>query len=224
MFSGATNTKEFIRNRMLKHALNYWNIKDTGDLDPVVKLILEALSTELYNLGNEIKDSEVRLLEKIANLLAPEFLTCPNPAHAILHAKPIEPEEWILDTDHFYAQKKVSSKQDDTLDKNIDVFFTPAGKVKLFNAAVCCMATGNHLFTFDDNYNKQFTAQTQQGRQVENNVAWLGLRVDEKIDNINNLFFYFDWKNSEHAASNLNYQLLPLSKWYVNADEIAITE
>ena len=47
---------------MLKHALNYWNIKNTDDLDPVVKLILEALSSELYNLGNEIKDSEVKFL------------------------------------------------------------------------------------------------------------------------------------------------------------------
>ena len=65
MFSGVTNSKEVIRNRMLKHALNYWNIKNTEDLDPIVKLILEALSAELYNLGNDIKDTEVRLLEKI---------------------------------------------------------------------------------------------------------------------------------------------------------------
>ena len=223
MFSGVTNTKEIIRNRMLKHALNYWNIKNTEDLDPIVKLILEALSTELYNLGNEIKDSEVRLLEKIANLLAPEFLTCPNPAHAILHATPVEARDILNDTDHFYTEKKISSKQDETLDKVIDVFFTPVGKITLFNAAVMCMVTGNNLFTFDADHNKQLTAHTQAGSRIESNVLWLGLTVDEKIDNIHNLFFYFDWRNLEHSVSNLNYQLLPLSKWYLNDEEITIT-
>ncbi len=224
MFSGVTNSKEVIRNRMLKHALNYWNIKNTEDLDPIVKLILEALSAELYNLGNDIKDTEVRLLEKIANLLAPEFLTCPNPAHAILHAMPVEAQEVLTETNHFYTQKKISSKQDETLDKSIDVFFTPVDKIRLFNAGISCLATGNNLFAFDPNYNKQLSAQTTGGSRAENNVLWLGLTIDDKIDNINNLFFYFDWKNLENKLSNLNYQLLPLSKWYLNDDEIGTTE
>jgi hypothetical protein len=209
---------------MLKHALNYWNIKNTEDLDPIVKLILEALSTELYNLGNEIKDSEVRLLEKIANLLAPEFLTCPNPAHAIMHAMPVEGQDILTDADHFYTQKKISSKQDETLDKSIDVFFTPVAKFRLFKAGISCLVTGNNLFTVDANYNKLITAQTQSGRLTENNVLWLGVTIDDKIESLNNLFFYFDWKNLEHTLSNLNYQLLPLSKWYLDDKEILVTE
>ena len=224
MFSGLANTKEVIRSRMLKHALNFWNIKNTEDLDPIVKLILEALSSELYNLGNEIKDSEVRLLEKIANLLAPEFLTCPNPAHAIMHASPVEATDMLTETDHFYTQKKISSKQDESLDKSIDVFFTPVGRLKLFKAGISCLVTGTNLYTVDANCNKLITAQTSAGRRIENNVLWLGVQVDEKIEDINNLFFYFDWKNLEHSLSNLNYQLLPLSKWYLNGKEIGITE
>ena len=224
MFSGLANTKEVIRSRMLKHALNFWNIKNTEDLDPIVKLILEALSSELYNLGNEIKDSEVRLLEKIANLLAPEFLTCPNPAHAIMHASPVEATDMLTETDHFYTQKKISSKQDESLDKSIDVFFTPVGRLKLFKAGISCLVTGTNLYTVDANCNKLITAQTSAGRRIENNVLWLGVQFDEKIEDINNLFFYFDWKNLEHSLSNLNYQLLPLSKWYLNGKEIGITE
>src|ERR1044072_9181948 len=95
MLSDINNSKEVIKNRMLRYALNYWNIKNIEDLDPVVKLILEALSLELYNLGNEIKDTQVRILEKIAGLLAPDFSTAPNPAHAILHATPVEPVETL---------------------------------------------------------------------------------------------------------------------------------
>jgi hypothetical protein len=224
MFSGVTNTKEIIRSRMLKHALNYWNIKNTEDLDPIVKLILEALSSELYNLGNEIKDSEVRLLEKIANLLAPEFLTCPNPAHAIMHATPVEAQDIFSETDHFYTQKKISSKQDETLDKTLDVFFTPVGRLKLFKAGVSCLATGTGLYNVDAGNNKLISFQTQAGSRIESNTLWLGINIDEKIDHIKNLFFYFDWKNMEASLSNLNYQLLPLSKWYLNDEEILITE
>ena len=224
MFSGVNNSKEVIRSRMLKHALNYWNIKNTEDLDPIVKLILEALSTELYNLGNDMKDTEVRLLEKIANLLAPEFLTCPNTAHSIMHASPVEAEELLSETHHFYTQKKISSKQDETLDKNIDVFFTPVDKVRLFNADIFCIATGNNLFVYDQQFTKLPAAQATGGRRTENNVLWLGLTIDDRIRNINNLSFHFDWKNTGHKLSNLNYQLLPLSKWYINDAEISTTE
>lgn len=209
---------------MLKHALNYWNLKNTELLDPIVKIMLEALSTELFNLGNEIKDSEVRLLEKIANLLAPEFLTCPNPAHAIMHATPAEVQEVISETDHFYTPKKYSSKQDETLDKTIDIFFTPVGKLKLFQAGISCLVTGNHLYAIDGNHNKMITGQTKAGSRLDSQVLWLGISLDEKIEDIDNLFFYFDWKHMDHTLSNLNYQLLPLSKWFLNDEEITITE
>lgn len=224
MFSDAANTKEMIKTRMLKHALDYWKLKSKEYLDPLVKIILEALSTELYNLGNEIKDSEVRLLEKIANLLAPEFLTCPNPAHAILHATPVEAEEIVTETDHFFTSKKYSSRQDETLDKSVDIYFTPAGKLKLIQASIACIATGNSLYSVDANNDKQIGCYTTGGNRFESNTVWLGVAVDDRIGNPNNLFFYFDWKNTEHDRANLNYQLLPLTKWYVKGEQISISE
>ena len=209
---------------MLKHALNYWNIKNTEDLDPIVKLILEALSTELYNLGNDINDTEVRLLEKIANLLAPEFLTCPTAAHGILHASPVEVRETLLETTHFYTHKKISSKQDEVQDKNIDVFFTPVDRLKLVQANIAYLVSGNNLFAIDSSYHKQLAAQSTGGRRLDNNVLWLALKTDDRVSNINNLFFYWDWKNLEYEILNQNYQLLPLSKWYINDEEIKTTE
>src|SRR5690242_18212811 len=116
MLSEINNSKEVIKNRMLKYALNFWSIKNTEDLDPAIKLIMEALSSELYNLGNEIKDTQARILEKIAHLLTPDFLTSPNPAHAIVCASPVEATEVLSGTTSFYAQRKISSKQNEVLD------------------------------------------------------------------------------------------------------------
>src|SRR4028118_1969784 len=98
MLTHINSSKEVIKNRMLKYALSYSSIKNAEDLDPVVKLMLEALSLELYNLSNDIKDTQVRILEKIAGLLAPDFLTSPTPAHAMLHATPVEPAALLANT------------------------------------------------------------------------------------------------------------------------------
>jgi hypothetical protein len=215
------NSKEMIKTRMIKHALNYWNIKNSDDLDPAVKLILEALSTELYNLGNEIKDSQVRILEKVSNLMAPDFLTCPNPAHAIMHALPIEPVETLYSTTSFYAQKKISSKQDEVLDTSLDVYFTPVSAVKVFDAQVSHIATSENLYAYNSTFSKQIIA-VSKSKFGDRNTLWIGLKINPKIDDLTNLRFYFDWKNIEPKLANRIYQLLPITKWYINDAEIEV--
>lgn len=216
-------SKEMIKTRMLKHALNYWNIKNSDDLDPAVKLILEALSTELYSLGNEIKDSQVRILEKVSSLMAPDFLTCPNPAHAIMHALPVEPVEILTNTTSFYTQKKISSKQDEVLDTSLEVHFTPVDAVQLLDAQVSYMATPEHLYACNSVTGKQLVAYSKQ-KQTDRNTLWIGLKLNPKLTDINNLFFYFDLKNIEPKLSGRIYQLLSITKWYINDIEIDVEQ
>lgn len=216
-------SKEMIKTRMLKHALNYWNIKNSDGLDPAVKLILEALSTELYSLGNEIKDSQVRILEKVSSLMAPDFLTCPNPAHAIMHALPVEPVEILTNTTSFYAQKKISSKQDEVLDTSLEVHFTPVDAVQLLDAQVSYMATPEHLYACHSATGKQLVAYSKQ-KQTNRNTLWIGLKLNPKLTDINNLFFYFDLKNIEPKLSGRIYQLLSITKWYINDIEIDVEQ
>ena len=222
MMHELNNSKETIKNRMLKHALNYWGIKNTEDLDPIVKLILEALSAELYNLGNEIKDTQVRILEKIANLLAPEFLTSANPAHALMQVSPAEPMESLSEMTNFYTQRKISSKQNEILDTTLDIFFTPVDTVEIFDAQITYLISGNSLFAYDQSFNKQLIARTIKGKLTENSTIWLGLNINKKIESIQNLFFCFDWKNIEPQLSYRIYQLLPLAKWYIGEKELKI--
>lgn len=221
MFSEINNTKEVIKNRMLKHALTYWGIKNTEDLDPAIKLILEALSVELYNLGNEVKDTQVRVLEKVASLLAPDFLTSPNPAHAILYACPVEPTEVLTNSTAFFAQRKIAIKQNDVPDTAIDLFFTPVDAVKLFDVQINTIATGGSLYSYDASFNRQLVVRSRN-RQADINTLWLGLKANTKIDGLDGLFFYFDWKNLESKLANRIYQLLPLAKWFINDKEITV--
>lgn len=199
---------------MLKHALTYWDIKNTDDLDPAVKLIMEALSLELYNLGNEIKDSQVRILEKLADLLSPDFLTSPNPAHALLQATPVEPSELLTDTESFIIQTRLSSKQNKEPDTAVEINFTPVDTVQVFDVQVTCIGTGSSLFTYDPAFNKN-TVSRSKDKFPENNMLWLGLKVNPKLEELGNLLFYFDWKNLEIKIAQQYYQLLPLTKWSI---------
>lgn len=220
MLSEINPSKEVIKNRMLKYALTYWGIKNIEDLDPVVKLILEALSLELYNLGNEIQDTQVRILEKISGLLAPDFLTAPNPAHAIVQATPLEPTELLTKVTGFVAQHQVSSKGNDVLDTKLDVFFTPVDAVQIFDVEIRYLATGSTLFSYDPALRKHVAARLSRSTSIERNTIWLGLKVNASIDSLQSLAFYFDWKNLELGLAQQAYQLLPLTKWYLDEQEL----
>jgi hypothetical protein len=223
MVADSYNSKEVIKARMLRYALNYWNIKNIEDLDPAVKLILEALSLELYNLGNETKDTQVRILEKIAGLLAPDFLTTPNPAHAILHAAPVEPTETLPETATFFAQTKIATRQNDVADTTLEIAFTPVDAVQLFDVQIAYTAVGGNLFSYDANQNRLLATRAGRARPLENNAFWIGLRVANKVQDLNGLSFYFDWKNMEPALAQRTYQLLPLVKCFLNDNETEIT-
>lgn len=223
MLTEINSSREVIKNRMVKYALSYWSIKNIEDLDPVVKMMQEALSLELYNLSNEIKDTQVRVLEKIAGLLAPDFLTSPTPAHAILHATPVEPTALLTNTTRFVTQHKISSKGNEVLDTTLDLCFTPVDTVPVYDVQIACMVTGGNLFSYDQSFNKEQVARSAKGMFRENNSIWLGLKINPKLDSIQNLAFYFDWKNIEAALAQRAYQLLPLTKWYLDDREIQVT-
>lgn len=205
---------------MLRYALNYWNIKNIEDLDPVVKLLLEAVSSELYNLGNEAKDTQVRILEKVAGLLAPDFLTAPSPAHALVQANPVEPTEVLTPATSFLAQMKIAARQTDVADTGVDVSFSPVAAVQLFDVQIQYMAAGGSLFSYDAAFNKLLVARGSRVKLTEPYTLWIGLRTGASVPSLDNLVFYFDWKNMEPGLAHRTYQLLPLTKWFLDDKEI----
>ncbi|RZJ84285.1 MAG: hypothetical protein EOO20_21425, partial [Chryseobacterium sp.] len=60
-------------------------------------------------------------------------------------------------------------------------------------------------------------------RLIENNTVWLGLKIHQAVDSINDLCFCFDWKNLEYKMAHRILPLLPVCKWYINEQEIKTT-
>ena len=136
------SSKDEIRNRVLKNARDLWAIKNTADLDPLVKLLVEALSTELFNISNEVNNLENRMVDKISKILASDTLISAIPAHAILHAKPVESTEILDEKTQFIYGKRLNDKDENNREITVDVFFSPLKPVRIFNAAVAYIATG----------------------------------------------------------------------------------
>ena len=80
-------SKEEIKDRMIRTALDYWNIRKVENLDPLVRLLIESLAMQLHNISDEIADIEVRAMKRLSEVLLPEVVTVVRPSHAVVHTE-----------------------------------------------------------------------------------------------------------------------------------------
>lgn len=208
------SSKEEIRNRVMRNARDHWGIRNTGDLDPLVKLLIEALSTELFNISNEVHNLENRMVDKISGILASDTLIAALPAHAIMHAKPVEPMDMIGEKTQFVFGRRVE-------ERTVDLYFSPLQPVKIFDAAVVAMASGNSLYQVDEQQHKVLLGKGIPGRLLEKNCVYVGIRVPA-VESLQGLNFYFDWP--DHKADRQMYDLLSFAKWEVNGTVVKVAQ
>src|SRR5690554_384131 len=148
------HSKEAIKARMMQNAVRIWGLKSTSSIDPFVRLLMEAFSTELGKANNEVHSINVRILERLAKLLTPSMYTYPQPAHAIATTFPIESTEILSKNNEFYVKRPFSSSQKATSDLQVNIPFTPVGDIVLTKMNVDVLFIGNTCFTFDTDFNK----------------------------------------------------------------------
>jgi hypothetical protein len=204
------SSKEEIRNRIIKNAEDFWNIKESNDFDPLVKLIVEVLSNELFNVSNEVKNLENRIFDKISRILAPDHLTSALPAHAILHARPIDRNEIINQFAQFTFKKTIQQEDERTKNTKTDIFFSPLHEVRLHAAELKYMATGNTIYQLDY-LNKVPLMNTLPGFSLKNDTFYVGLTGVKDLKALEGLNLFFNWKN--YSVPEDAYDLLSLSRW-----------
>ncbi len=206
--------KEQIRNRMLKYAAAFWGIKKAENFDPVVKLLLEALSNEIYMLGEDFTAIETRLLEKTARILTPDILTSPFPAHGIVHAYPIEPCYLITRASGMYYES-------DSLTRKLStgsVSFYPACDTLLHKADVKYMVCDDLLYRIAPTLEKTMIARAET--RMPPRTVWLGMAVDESISDLEDFSFYLDFPNLTESYEYL--LLLPCTEWSVEGKTVVM--
>ena len=204
--------KEQIRNRMLKYAATFWGIKKAENFDPVVKLLLEALANEMYMLGEDFTAIETRLLEKTARILTPGILTSPFPSHGIVHASPVEPVYLITRESGMYYESDSLSRKLPTG----SISFYPACDTLLHKADIRYMVCNDILYRIDHTLEKTMIARTE--RRMSPRTVWLGMVVDDSINDLRDFSFYLDFPNLTESYEYLF--LLPCTEWSVKGEQV----
>lgn len=205
--------KETIKHRMYKNAARLWDVKNIENLDPLVKLLIEALASEVYKLSTEINNIEIRLLERIALLLTPDMLIIPQPAHMIMAAQPVEDKLIVDKLTTFYYDDPYKNRTPGSLN------FRPIEKFSLVKGYVNGIICGGSYYTVDNHHNKEMLARSIKRSEVLNNTIWVGLDLSKQVKNLEDLSFFLDFPNiSEQKTEYL--PLLSFSQWTHNNEAI----
>ncbi|MBO0936696.1 type VI secretion system baseplate subunit TssF [Fibrella sp. HMF5335] len=193
------DTRDQIKARMLRDTARLWGLSDnqldTTAFDPLVDLLLGTLAAESERVYGEILASRGRILERLVQVLLPETVTGPRPAHGLLMAQPTENRAVAA------HDMPLTVRHPQTGD---ELGLLPAGRFSLLNGRVVCGAAGAQLWRLDDQQNRTPVASAPPHRRLPEYTLWLGLDLplqsqyaDSESDNTAR--FYFNWKNQPNA-------------------------
>src|SRR5690606_6330572 len=160
-----------IKERMLQKITSLWGVKNTDALDPLVKILVEALSGELQKVNHDIGDFEKRMLEKVANLMTPGVLSSPYCASTLMNARSVEPSHLLTPETHFFTSKKLINEKDST-----DIFFTPVTLAKLFDGHVSYFGANNRIYLQESPLHKE--SLLEGNINFNNNILWIGIKLN----------------------------------------------
>lgn len=215
-------SKESIKARMLQNASKLWGVKSPQSLDPFVKLLIDAFSTEVFKANNEIQNVNARVLEKLAKLLTPSKYTHPNPAHGIALYLPNEEVEIIPDYAEFFFKKSMNSFQKTQSDKQLEIPFTPVDNVKTVKAQTTIMVAGNVCYTFDETLNKAPLCRIKSRIEDYRKIT---IGIDVSQHNGENFPKQLNLYCSNPAFEHIDYifRLLPHIKVFSNGNPLTIS-
>ena len=210
-------SKERIKNRMLKNASRTWGYHDTESesaFDPLVGMLMGALAFELEQISGEIHNSESRVVERLVQLLTPEPVVGAYPAHGVLTSQPHQPSFEILPSNQFYMGRRVKNAIDPTRTEQQNIYFTPAGRYKLFNGSVKYIATEKTLFEIDKEGYKDAVSESVASLVRSQQKVWIGLQFGSELESIEGLSLFFDLRSELYEDTF--YPALARSKWFLN--------
>ena len=201
-------SKDQIKSRVLRNAAHFWGVKDVSRLDPVVKMMIEAMSSELFRISNEVNNIETRILEKMARTLTPDSMINSRPAHAVMFYDPDVDESEL----NKFTQIVIDSKNIHTHKQTKSVFnFTPVDNAPLFSGNIAGLIAGRNCYTIHPaSLEKEIVTRSTSNSPDFHSSIWVGLDINAK--NWKNLYFFFDFPRTENKTHY--FDLLSYTKWY----------
>lgn len=215
--------RDKVKQRLLKTAAELWDYGEAEmeGMDPLVDLLFGACAVQFEKTARELHQSKTRVLKQLASLLLPEALTVPTPAHAVMHARSVEPNHIITTEDQFITSQEVVNPDNLTKPESKEVYFSPALNATLVSGDIQFVAFNQKLVQVDSILQREIILNsTQSSSALAAHSLWLGLDLPRGLSQIENLTFYFDWKNQPDA---LYYRsLLPSAQWFLHGKALRV--
>lgn len=204
-----------IKRRMVKRAAEVWGFSENevDTLDPLVKLLIEACSSELEKIASEISNTQSRLLDRLAHLMSPHIDTG-KPAIGVLHTSSIESMSRLSRKDQFICRKSSRQQQE-------EFYFSPAIDVPVYGGDVKYIACNKGLWQTGKEQQKILLSAAQSPPVLPWQPFWIGLELPTNITHLEALSFFFYWKPG--AEPDSWYQHLSLSNWYLGDNPLETT-
>jgi len=219
------NSRDAIKSRMIRNASGLWGYPDSQDInsfDPVVGMLIGALSEELYSIAGEIKMTEARVVEKLYELLFNQNVFTHFPAHALVRAESIVPQVIISESYQFNYVKKISKTiNDETVFTSKTIGFTPTSEISLFKGEVKYIVAGNQIFETSAQ-RKELLFNSDTGTMPDFSKLYIGLKLDRLIDKIDGLSLMFSVKNKQNEERF--YNSISNARWRINNNEVSFRQ
>ncbi len=201
---------------MLKDVARAWGYQesemDTEAFDPLVSLLIGACALEFEKINQEMYASRERILERLISTLTPGVLTGPVPAHGVIHIRPVQAEGKVLPAYKMYIKKKIDKSEK-------ELYFSVIDPCRLVDGAVRYIAAGNRILRVDNLPFREAVAQSSSRTEtLPSNEAWIGLELNNDVQTLAGISFFFNWKNEPKLKTWL--QQLPFTRWYLGNNEL----
>ena len=204
---GSNSAKEEIKSRILQQATKLWGVSNPHALDPFVGLLIEAFSTEIFKVNNEIEQIKASILEKTARLLTPSMYTYSKPAHGIAVIEPEESKQILRDYQEFTVKKVFPSSAKNAADLKLDIPFTAIDEINLVKAKISHSVCGGILWEYDAFCNKVVVEKTTLAMPANRLFLAVDYSAYEEEDEPERLSLYCD--NPLFESLDFVYKLLP---------------
>lgn len=210
-------SKEAIRNRIINYAGIVWNTKRIERIHPLIHLLIEELTDELYLLDMKLHNIDSMILEKLVRQLVPARFDYVHAAGTVIQVR--------SESNHFFLSRRsdffIKKMPDDLRSRHIEtVAFSPVTDTVLHNLGISCIFYNRKLWKVDDLGNR--TLWTETNRRYTGNNLWLFVDNPEGMAYVKDLYFYIDFP---HLNDNHNYyQNLSLIKWKAGGTSLQMEE
>ncbi len=218
-------TKEEIKDRLIRRAADTWGVDEMEieySFDPIVGILFDACAHEFERISDSIKTSRTKITERLVDLLTPEISVTAKPAHAVMHALPIDPTIGINEHSQFYHRKRMPLFQDRGKEDFKDFFFCPAGDFTLNNCQLKYIAYPDKIVSHQNNRNSTYLTKGEFTGSPEASCVYLGIEPEKGIKNIKDLICYFDLLNFSNKELLVHH--LGIAEWSLQGKVLSVTK